>query len=257
MTYQKRIVLIGGWNGKKRTADVFIFDTTELMWNKMTVFGEIPVGLSSHTATVVAEKEILIIGREGGVHTHRRSGDAFTLNPITGEFKQATYGVDSRSGHTSSLIRSPCKRGYCIFVYSGRKTGRQYSFVGSWDTKYMGENTVSADFAAKLKELICEANKVDIPDGRQNSKAVSIDDQMVLIYAGQLWQARDFISSEVFVYNSINMSWHRLSHASSLPKLTGFTMGIGSDGLCYVFGGNDGKISNNSLWNLFITSQTS
>lgn len=251
VTYEHRfIILIGGWNGKKRTSEVFLFDTDDLMWNKITVFGDIPVGLSSHTATLVSRNEITIIGREGGVHTHRRSGDVFTLNPITGEYRQAMYGIDSRSGHTSNLIRSSCKKGYSIFVYSGRKTGQQYSLVGFWNHKHGKDNVVSSDFAAKLKEFMCMSTKVDIPVGRQNCRAICVDDQIVVIYGGQLWQARDFISSELFAYNCTNCSWHRLPKAAPIPKLTGFSLDIGSDGHCYVFGGNDGKNSNNTLWHL-------
>ena len=251
LAYEHRfILLIGGWNGKKRTSDVFLFDTDDLLWNKIAVFGDIPVGLSSHTANQVSRNEILIIGREGGVHTHRRSGDAFTLNPITGEYRQAMYGVDSRSGHTSSLIRSSCKKGYSIFVYSGRKTGQQYSLVGFWNAKHAIDNTVSSDFAAKLRELMCVSTKVDTPVGRQNCRAICVNDEIVLVYGGQLWQARDFVTSELFAYDCKKFSWHRLPTAASLPKLAGFSLDIGSDNLCYAFGGNDGKNSNNTLWNL-------
>lgn len=250
---EKFILLVGGWNGKKRTSDVFVFDTEDHSWSKMPVFGEIPVGLSSHTVTLISDREILVLGREGGVHTHRRSGDAFTLNPVTGEYKQATYGVESRSGHTANLVRSSCKNGFTIFVYSGRKTGRQISFVGFWSKKCNSDYAASANFATNLKGVLSKCPAIDTPEGRQNSQAVCVDDQIITIYGGQLWQARDFVSSEVFAYNTLNMTWHKLPQVSPLPKLTGFTMGVGSNGLCYIFGGSDGKICNNNLWSLQIS----
>ena len=249
----RHIILIGGWSGRKRTSDVFLFDTDEAVWNRVTVFGETPVGLSSHTATFVTDREILIIGREGGIHTHRRSGDAFTLNIFTGEYKQAMYGVDSRSGHTSSLVRSSCSKGYSIFVYSGRKTGRQCNCIGSWKTKHEEANAVSAEFAAGINDLMCRSAEIDIPNGRQHCKALCIADEIVLIYGGQLWQARDFVSSEIFVYNHRNNSWHKLPQSSTLPKLMGFSLDIGSDGCCYVFGGSDSKNNYDQLWNLSIS----
>ena len=255
IAYKHRyIILIGGWSGRKRTSDVFLFDSAEAMWNRVTVFGEIPVGLSSHTANFVTEREILIIGREGGIHTHRRSGDAFTLNIFTGEYKQAMYGVDSRSGHTSTLLRSSCSRGYSIFVYSGRKTGRQCSFVGSWNTKNEEINAVSTDFAVGIKDLISRSAEIDIPTGRQHCKALCIADEIVLIYGGQLWQARDFVSSEIFAYNHQKNSWYKLPQSSALPRLMGFSLDIGNDGCCYVFGGSDGKKNCDRLWNLSIST---
>ena len=253
--YENRFIMfIGGWNGKNRTSNVFLFDIDELTWSKVLIFGEIPVGLSSHTANHVSQREVLIIGREGGVHTHRRSGDAFTFNPVTGEYKHAEYGVDSRSGHTSSLIKLNSHKGYSIFVYSGRKTGRQYSFIGCWDFRYGNISVVSTDFTVRLKDLMCRSTRIDVPHGRQNCKAICVDEQIVVIYGGQLWQARDFVSSEVYAYNCADLSWHRLPAASSLPKLVGFSLDIGSDGNCYVFGGSDGKSSNNALWNLSVAT---
>ena len=248
----KFIIIIGGWNGKKRTSNVFVFDTDEHSWNKMNVYGDIPVGLSSHTALLVSDTQILVIGREGGIHTHRKSGDAFTLNPVTGEYKQAMYGVDSRSGHSSSIVRSPCGKGLRVFVYSGRKTGRQYSFVGFWKDKYGKGTKLSDGIAGGLNDVISKCKTTDVPEGRQNSKAVCIDDQTVLIYGGQFWRARDFVTSEALVCNTMSMTWRKLP--SSLPKLIGFTMDIACDGICYVFGGSDGKTSSNNLWCLHVSA---
>lgn len=42
-------------------------------------------GLSSHTANLLSNSEILVVGREGSLRTQRRSGNAFILSglPLT------------------------------------------------------------------------------------------------------------------------------------------------------------------------------
>ena len=251
LNYKDRfIMLIGGWNGKRRTSDVFLFDVGERSWNQMRISGDIPVGLSSHTASMVTEDEILIVGREGGVHTHRRSGDAFSLNPKTGEYKTAMYSVDSRSGHISCMVSSSDKKKYRILIYSGRKTGNQYSFIGSWNTVYDKENNVHRDISNRITALVKKSKRIELLKGRQNSRHFCIDYKIVVIYGGQLWQARDSVSSDVIVFNTENNLSYVIETDSSLPKLTGFTLNVGSDCQCYIFGGNDGRTSNNSLWNL-------
>lgn len=248
------IVLIGGWNGKKRTSGVFVFEISNLNWYAMDIFGEIPVGLSSHTANFISEMEILMVGREGGIHTQRRSGDAFVLNLRTGEYRQAAYGVDSRSGHAACVVKYGTERGYKLFVYSGRKTGRQYSVIGCWSKKRGPSNICSQVFTDGIQKLLQRSARIDTPEGRQNCRAICVNDRFVVIYGGQLWKARDYVTSDVIVYDCNDFHWYKMPQDSHVPKLVGFSMDIGSDGNCYVFGGSDGKRCTQRIWALDVAS---
>ena len=107
----------GGWNGKRRISDVYVFDTEEQIWlNPATTGFPEGAGLSSHTATLGANKDILLIGREGSLRTQRRSGNAYILH---GDLRRMVYtsfpiGVDSRSGHTAHIL------GNDLYVIGGR-----------------------------------------------------------------------------------------------------------------------------------------
>ena len=248
------IILIGGWNGKKRTSGVFVFEISSLTWYTMDLSGEIPVGLSSHTVNFVSEDEVLIVGREGGIHTQRRSGDAFTFNLRTGEYRQAAFGVDSRSGHAACMVKYGTERGYKLFVYSGRKTGRQYSVVGCWSNKHGPNNIASQVFVDGVIRLLQSPARVDTPEGRQNCRAVCVNDRFVVIYGGQLWKARDYVTSDVLVYDCKYFNWYKVPQDSHVPKLVGFSLDIGTDGNCYVFGGSDSKRCNDRIWTLGVTS---
>ena len=89
MTFVKNgevLILVGGWNGRKRSNSVHAFNLTDQKWICVKEWaggrGRVPppVGLSGHTATVINDRLICILGREGGIKTQRRFGDLFLLN---------------------------------------------------------------------------------------------------------------------------------------------------------------------------------
>lgn len=76
---EKYIVLIGGWNGKARTSSIVVFDTVKEEWiyPKVTGFPE-DAGLSSHTASLLSDGSIIVIGREGTLRM--QPGSEYTGN---------------------------------------------------------------------------------------------------------------------------------------------------------------------------------
>ncbi len=85
---------------------------------------------------------------------------------------------------------------------------------------------------------------------RQNCKSLCIGDKLVLIYGGETWKLRDSVSRDAFVFDCDDFKWYQLPISENLPRLAGFSLDVGSDGKCYIFGGLDGRHSNNHLWNL-------
>ncbi|XP_015901923.2 protein GLUTELIN PRECURSOR ACCUMULATION 3 [Ziziphus jujuba] len=61
----RKIVMYGGWDGKKWLSDVYVMDTMSLEWTELSVTGSIPPPRCGHTVTMV-EKRLLVYGGRGG-----------------------------------------------------------------------------------------------------------------------------------------------------------------------------------------------
>ncbi|KAL4217714.1 Kelch domain-containing protein 9 [Mactra antiquata] len=113
------MVLIGGWNGHGRVSKIFVFDTFDNVWifPKDSGFAE-GAGLSSHTAMVLNNGDILVVGREGCLRTVEKHGNAYILRGSVqkGEFVYTKIFDDivSRSGHTMNAI------GKSVYIIGGR-----------------------------------------------------------------------------------------------------------------------------------------
>ena len=241
------ILFIGGWTGQKRTSEAFYFDTCENTWFQYEISGDVPVGLSSHTSTLVSEVDVIIVGREGGVRTQRRSGDAFYFNAETGVFKEALVHVSSRSGHTANLVKSPLGKSYRLFIQGGRK-GSEYQMIGSWRPKpetSRGSGLRKDKISSLLNGCVVSAE----PKGRQHCTAVELSDSYLLFFGGETWTGvRNNTSNEMYILDCQKMKWYcQPSTVSGVPCLTGHVMGILEDRV-FVFGGLlEGKCCNN-VW---------
>lgn len=105
------IVLIGGWTGKSRVSDVVIYDTVSSVWSYPESTGfPVGAGLSSHTATLLGNGSILIVGREGSLRMQRRTGSAFILKRDVAkglfQYSEHIMSVTSRTGHSLHVFRS-------------------------------------------------------------------------------------------------------------------------------------------------------
>ncbi|GAB1609134.1 kelch domain-containing protein 9-like, partial [Argonauta hians] len=144
------MLLIGGWNGKSRSPDLHCFDTATSLWTELRHSGyPKEAGLSSHTTTLCENGDILVVGREGHLHSQRRYNSSYNLrgDPARdGSFKFSllSYEVASRSGHTCS------SDGHYTYIIGGRKDNLYETIVGS-----KAVSQISPSTAKKLK-AICE-----------------------------------------------------------------------------------------------------
>ena len=104
------IVMIGGWNGKIRTGDIFAFDVTNNQWIHPTTTGfPSGAGLSSHTAVLLDNGKILVLGCEGSLRMQKRYSSTFILNGSVRNgfhYSEPALFMTSRSGHTVGLSNS-------------------------------------------------------------------------------------------------------------------------------------------------------
>lgn len=119
----QKIVMYGGWDGKKWLSDVYILDTISLEWMELSVSGSVPPPRCGHTATMV-EKRLLVFGGRGG--TGPIMGDLWALKGLI-EQENETPGwtllklpgqpPSPRCGHTMT------SGGHYMLLFGGHGTG--------------------------------------------------------------------------------------------------------------------------------------
>ena len=142
-------LLVGGWDGRKRTNKVYALDLVKNSWLPMTELQDksgtgTPAGLTSHTVTPINNQMVCVLGRQGGVRIQRRFGELFYLHLDiangTYYYKHSTLEPASRSGHTTILVQSIKKPlgsknyNYGLFNFGGRDAGK-VEMCGQFDAK--------------------------------------------------------------------------------------------------------------------------
>ncbi|XP_048498961.1 protein GLUTELIN PRECURSOR ACCUMULATION 3 isoform X2 [Beta vulgaris subsp. vulgaris] len=118
----QKIVMCGGWDGKKWLSDVYVLDTISLEWTELSISGTVPPARCGHTATMV-EKRLLVYGGRGSTGI---VGDFWALKGLIEEenetpgwtqLKLPGQAPSSRCGH------SVTSRGHYLLLFGGHGTG--------------------------------------------------------------------------------------------------------------------------------------
>ncbi|KAL9224976.1 hypothetical protein vseg_000950 [Gypsophila vaccaria] len=118
----QKIVMCGGWDGKKWLSDVYILDTISLEWTELSISGTVPPARCGHSATMV-EKRLLVYGGRGSSGI---MGDLWALKGIISEeneppgwtqLKLPGQAPSARCGHTIT------SRGHYLLLFGGHGTG--------------------------------------------------------------------------------------------------------------------------------------
>ncbi|KAL8538804.1 hypothetical protein ACS0TY_000712 [Phlomoides rotata] len=118
-----KIVMYGGWDGKKWLSDVYVLDTISLEWMELSVSGTIPPPRCGHSVTMI-EKRLLIYGGRGGGGPIM--GDLWALKGLIKEetetpgwtqLKLPGQAPSSRCGHTVA------SGGPYLLLFGGHGTG--------------------------------------------------------------------------------------------------------------------------------------
>ncbi|XP_031268720.1 protein GLUTELIN PRECURSOR ACCUMULATION 3 isoform X3 [Pistacia vera] len=106
----RKIVMYGGWDGKKWLSDVYILDTISLEWIELPISGTVPPPRCGHTATML-EKRLLVYGGRGGGGPIM--GDLWALKglilEVSAQWKRlpiANEPPPARAYHSMTLIGS-------------------------------------------------------------------------------------------------------------------------------------------------------
>ncbi|CAO2833241.1 unnamed protein product [Amaranthus hypochondriacus] len=118
----QKIVMCGGWDGKKWLSDVYVLDTISLEWTELAISGTVPPPRCGHTATMV-EKRLLVYGGRGSSGI---VGDFWALKGLIEEenetpgwtqLKLPGQAPSSRCGH------SVTSKGHYLLLFGGHGTG--------------------------------------------------------------------------------------------------------------------------------------
>ncbi|XP_039118330.1 LOW QUALITY PROTEIN: protein GLUTELIN PRECURSOR ACCUMULATION 3-like [Dioscorea cayenensis subsp. rotundata] len=119
----RKIVMYGGWDGKKWLSDVYILDTISLEWTELSVSGSAPPPRCGHSVTMV-EKRLLVYGGRGGGGLIM--GDLWALKGLIEEdnetpgwtqLKLPGQPPSPRCGHTVT------SGGHYLLLFGGHGTG--------------------------------------------------------------------------------------------------------------------------------------
>lgn len=179
-------VLIGGWDGKKRCANIYVYDTVEDHWQKMNHSGfPLGAGLSSHTACTLKNGDIVVIGREGSRRTQRKRGNMYILSgnvtSCSFVYKEFHDNITSRSGHTSDVI------GNTVFIVGGRSDLLLEKVVGL-KSGASPNCSVLQNILATVTSTAIEP-MVKLPCGRK-SHISACGDNCILIHGGETFDGK-------------------------------------------------------------------
>ncbi|XP_029650408.1 kelch domain-containing protein 9 isoform X2 [Octopus sinensis] len=193
--HEHYMLLIGGWNGKSRSANLHCFDTATMQWTEMKHSGyPKEAGLSSHSSILCENNKILVVGREGHLHSQRKHNSAYIISgdPVTGYFSYSllTYEVASRSGHTCN------SDGRWTYLIGGRKDNfiETVAHVKSYPQ-------LTSSVAKKLKDF-CEklVPMSKYPSGRKHHAGVG-GHGVIFIHGGETFEsAINLPSGEMYVF---------------------------------------------------------
>uniref|UniRef100_A0A0D3BRJ3 Rx N-terminal domain-containing protein n=1 Tax=Brassica oleracea var. oleracea TaxID=109376 RepID=A0A0D3BRJ3_BRAOL len=139
----QKIVLCGGWDGKKWLSDVYVMDTMSLEWMELSVSGSLPPPRCGHTATMVEKRLLVFGGRDDPIA--KRSSVPQLRNPP--ETKESERELDTKERETPGWTQlklpgqAPSARcshtvtsgGHYLLLFGGHGTG---GWLSRYDVYY-------------------------------------------------------------------------------------------------------------------------
>ena len=177
------LLMVGGWTGKVRSSGVTAYDTHGNNWITLTTSGlSEGAGLSSHTALLMDDGGILIVGREGSARLQRRFGNAWILrgSVATGKFTYTEQDMKlaSRSGHTMHTI------GNTLAIFGGRAETHMELHVG-----YRAPSPLNVTLNELTKLLKTSTPIAKPPCGRKQHVSAS-GSGLILVHGGETFDGK-------------------------------------------------------------------
>ncbi|CAN6825093.1 unnamed protein product [Brassica oleracea] len=108
----QKIVLCGGWDGKKWLSDVYVMDTMSLEWMELSVSGSLPPPRCGHTATMVEKRLLVFGGRDDPIA--KRSSVPQLRNPPETKESERELDTQERGQEGSTIVDLQKKMGISV-----------------------------------------------------------------------------------------------------------------------------------------------
>ncbi|XP_073422967.1 kelch domain-containing protein 9 isoform X2 [Dendrobates tinctorius] len=267
------LCVVGGWDGAQRLSTICSYDTETREWASWAEepSSNPPAGLSSHTCTKISDRELCVVGREGGLRTQRRYASVYTLHLNTRaktyrqvtcvlvtwlsahlslksacvihRYKEEESHIASRSGHSTVLlqsrIRHGTRHGRSLFVFGGRESAAN-DLVGWWEAGKIQENvSPSSLLYEQLSKLVTsDKSKHEAPKSLRHHSCSTIG-PFIVVYGGEtLARSRDAVCNDLYVCDTrcTPMSWFRFHGSDPRQKRVGHQTCL-LNGRLYLVGG--------------------
>ncbi|XP_077148528.1 kelch domain-containing protein 9 [Ranitomeya variabilis] len=243
------LCVVGGWDGARRLSTICSYDTKTKEWASWAEepSSNPPAGLSSHTCTKVSDRELCVVGREGGLRTQRRYASVYTLHlnarAKTYRYKEEESHTASRSGHTAVLLKSDIRHGtrhgWSLFVFGGRESAAG-DLIGWWEAGKIQENLFpDSPLSEQLSKLVTsDKAKREAPKNLRHHSCSTIG-PFIVVYGGEtLALSRDVVCNDLYVCDTrcTPMSWFLFPGSDPGQKRVGHRTCL-LNGRLYLVGG--------------------
>ncbi|KAM4013810.1 kelch domain-containing protein 9 isoform 2-T2 [Anomaloglossus baeobatrachus] len=243
------LCVVGGWDGARRLSTVCSYDTQTEEWASWAEepSSNPPAGLSSHTCTKASDRELCVVGREGGLRTQRRYASVYTLHvnasAKTYRYKEEESRTASRSGHAATFLQSGIRhltgRAWSLFVFGGREAAAG-DLVGKWEAgKIQEDASPDSRLSEQLSQLVAsDKAKSEAPRSLRYHSCSAIGPFLV-VYGGETFtRSRDAICNDLYICDTrcTPMSWFRFPGSDPLQKRVGHRTCL-LNGRLYLVGG--------------------
>ncbi|XP_048381382.2 kelch domain-containing protein 9-like [Stegostoma tigrinum] len=261
--HDRWLVVVGGWDGKRRLADVHSFDLAPGGgWRELSqaVGNQAPVGLSGHTCTKLSDHEVLVLGREGGVHTQRRFASIFSLHINTYShtywYKECESRTASRSGHTAILTQAHGHRAtqYQLLVFGGRNSAEMEPVEIWTEGGVRPEHVHAPGLVEHLRSLISSGTATSRRPGALRHHSMTLVGPFAVLYGGECFsKTTDAVCNDLFIYDtrSPGATWYHISNRDPQMKRFGHRVVLTANRLCLIGGrGQDGRSCSSHIYTL-------
>ncbi|CAI0560387.1 unnamed protein product [Linum tenue] len=247
----QKIVMLGGWDGKKWLSDVYVLDTTSLEWTELAVTGTLPPPRCGHTVTMV-EKRLLVYGGRGGGGPIM--GDLWALKGLIEEGCMMHKEENESPGWTQLKLpgQAPSPRcghtitsgGVNLLLFGGHGTG---GWLSRYDIYYNDCIILDRDGLLLLpkhqKPFQPPAETVSALAGCTRFSESLVTDIAPSISYLTLW---------LLIYQSfllvVSAQWKRLPIGSDPPPARAYHTMMCAGPRYLLFGGFDGKSTFGDIW---------
>jgi len=231
---QDKMLLFGGFDGKKPLDDLYSLDLRTSQWSKITPEGDHPRPTYGHTSVIIGKRVYYFGGRDEKTFLNK----IYAFDPGSGKWSEVDCGAGippPRSGHTATVL------GQNMFIFGGARGKEHFNDVWRYDTRTNSWEQCS--------------NAGEAPSPRFSHSTTPYEKHLV-VFGGATTNDKKLEHNAIHLYDTENRMWKKFIPKGSLGyenkdltnriQHTATTNDVGSK--IYIFGGRKQE-SKKKFWN--------